>query len=154
MSEAYLLGGRAYRSAATQTTWQQDNWTMALLRKHGLSESTDVLHAILACGEAAEFLAGWLVAKDQTWSPEVARENAAYFNGLTDPASKAQLYDVIGRLLTDFFPHGGSSSTASPTSSEGSTRRKPGRRRATLPAISAVSGPMSSPPSPSSTASE
>jgi hypothetical protein len=160
---AYMLGGRPYRSAAQQPTWRQGNWTMALLRRHpavtrAIDSNGDVLGALLDTDQSAEFLAGWLVEDGETWSPEVARKNSAYFNGLTDPEGHAQLYDALTILLADFLALGGSSSTASPTSSGQSARKtgKRGSRRrppAPTPPTSLASGPTSSPPSPSTPAS-
>lgn len=155
-----MLGGRPYRSAAQQpTTFQHDAHVMALLRKHAavfkaVESDGDVLGALLTA-EPASFLAAFLVEDGKAWSVEDAGANAAFFNGLTDPESKAALLDAITVLLNDFFVAGGSSSTASPTSSDAPTgrRRRPRRRPALTPSSDTASGPPSSPPSPSPTPS-
>ena len=158
MALAYLLGGRPYRSAAQQPTWRQGNWTMALLRRHpavtkAIDSGGDVLLALLETQESARFLAGWLVEDGQPWTTEGAERNAAYFDALTDPEGQAALYDALTILLSDFLALGGSSSTASPTSSAptSQTGKRGSRRRprATTPPPSPASGPTSSPPSPS-----
>lgn len=159
MANAYLLGGRAYRSAAQQTTFQHDAYLMALLRRHKLVEvieaDGDLLGAILASGEAAELLSALLVEDGKAWNPTDAKANVGYFNALTDQESKAQLTDALILLLADFFAPGGSSSTASPTSSTRRPRRKTASRGSRVPVpaptpqTATENGPTSSPPSPS-----
>lgn len=161
--QVYMLGGRAYGSAATQTTFAQDGWIMGLFRKHGfgkvVARDGDLLGAVLEAGAAAPLLAGLLTEDRTPWSREAAVKNAAYFDGLADPADKQALLDALALLLADFFVPGGSSSTASPTSStrRRSQRAKGNARKSILPATtrsdSAASGPTSSPPSPSAPAS-
>jgi hypothetical protein len=165
MAHYYLLGGRAYRSAATQTTIQQDARTMALLRKYpalqrAIDGDGDLLGALLD-SDPASFVAQLLVedTDGKVWTPEDAAANAVFFNGLTDAESKAQFFDALTILLSDFFALGGSSSTASPTSSEPRRergtkgRRRRSSRRAVTPPSDSASGPASSPVSPTSTAS-
>lgn len=162
MAMVYMLGGRAYCSAATQTTIQQDARTMALLRKspalqRAIDGDGDLLAALLDA-DPAQFVAQLLVEDGATWTPAGAARNAEFFNGLTDPASKAQFFDALTQLLADFFALGGSSSTASPTFSEPNpaspVKRRPRRRKPLVPTppTSAESGPVSSPSSPSSPA--
>jgi hypothetical protein len=129
---------------------------MALLRRHKLVEvieaDGDLLGAILASGEAAELLSALLVEDGKAWNPADAKANVGYFNALTDAESKAQLTDALILLLADFFAPGGSSSTASPTSSPRRRGRKASAPRlpVTTREISAASGPTSSLSSPSS----
>jgi hypothetical protein len=159
-----LLGGRAYRSAATATTFEQDAYLMALLRKHHIVEAVeadgDVLAAILGSGQIAEFLAALLVVDGTEWSRTGAELNARTFNGLTDVDDKARLFSAVESLLAGFFALGGASSVNSPTSSTATATesqrresRKLRRPRVTGHENSSENGPMSSPPSLSSTAS-
>lgn len=163
MPEVFKLGGRDYVPAATLTTFEQDAYLMALLRKHHIAETVeadgDVLAAVLGSGQIAEFLAALIVVDGTEWSRVGAETNARTFNALTAPEDKARLFAAVESLLAGFFSLGGTSSPASPTSSTpGATRsrRRPARRNAPTPAPSPTdspaSGPMSSPPSPSSTA--
>ena len=159
--QAYLLGGRAYGSAATQPTFAQRGWLMGLMREHKLDRvidrNGDLLTAVLKAGCASDLLAGLLTEDRKPWHREDAEKNAAYFDGLTEPSDAQQLLDALAFLLADFFPHRGSSSTASPTSSTRPPRqtasrgRKP-RRPVTTPESSTETSPASSPPSVSAPA--
>lgn len=160
--EAYLLGGRAYGSAATQPTIAQSGYLMGVLRKHGLDKvigrDGDLLGAVLEAGCASQLVAGLLTEDRRPWKRDEALKNAEFFDSLTDEASHAEFWGALSRLLPDFFPHGGSSSTASPTSSTRRGRKTEARpRKPRLPArppeSSTTSGLPSSPSSPSAPAS-
>lgn len=158
MVNYYLLGGRSFRSAATQTTFAQDGYLMGVVRANKLdtaiNRDEDMLAAIFTAGCASALLSALLVEDGKTWSRETALANVTHFDGLTADDEKALLVAALERLLIRFFPAGGSSSKASPTSSrEGAPRRRPRRRTVAMPAITAESGPDSSPTSPSTPAS-
>lgn len=160
MANGYLLGGRAYRSAATQPTFAQRGFIMGTLRTNGIdaviNRDGDVLGAVLDTGCATKLLAGVLVEDGNAWSREAAVTNAAFFDGLTSEEDFTALCTAVEALLVGFFsqPNAGSS-TASPTSSAPSAKAKRGTRRprAPKPVSDTVSSPTSSPSSPSNAAS-
>jgi hypothetical protein len=167
VAAVYMLGGRAYRSATTQTSIRQDNWTMALYRRHRVLERTrkgeDLVGILLDSNAIAGFLAGVLAEDDKPWTFADAKANEALFERLqdtaADPETRTAFYDALTLVLDDFFANGGSSWTASPTSPANENARKArkprGQRRPRVmtPTNDTASGPASSPPSPSSTAS-
>jgi hypothetical protein len=158
MAEVFMLGGRAYRSAATAPTFAQRGFLMGVTRTHALDATIardgDLLAAIFSAGCASTLLAALLVETDNAWTREAAIKNAAFFDGLTADEDHAALLAALEGLLAGFFPPSGTSSPDSPTSSTraatGKAARKPRRRRVAMPAIDTASSPTSSPPSPSS----
>jgi hypothetical protein len=154
-----MLGGRAYRSAAQQPTFAQSGYLRGLLLTHGLypviESGGDVLAAIYTAGCESALIAGLIVEDGRSWSREAAAKNAQFFEGLTDAAEHAQLDDALALLLSNFTTPKGISNEASPTFSADTPKgkRKTRRRRAETPPSAAGSGSMSSPVSPTSTAS-
>ena len=151
-----MLGGRAYRSAAQQTTFAQDGYVMGVVRTHQLDDvinrGEDLLAAVFSSGSAASLLSGVLVEDGQVWSRERAIANARHFDALTAPEDKAALLAAMEGLLAGFFLDASPSSTDSPTSSgEAGTRRRRSRRARTR-TTAADTGSASSPVSPTTTA--
>lgn len=150
-----MLGGRAYGSAATQTTIAQSGYLMGVLRKHGLdrviNKDGDLLGAVMEAGCASALVAGLLTEDRKSWTRDEALKNAAFFDALPNDDNKV-FWDALALLLADFFVPGGSSSTASPTSSTRPPRKTAARgRKPRLPAnkppnSAEMSGPESSPP--------
>jgi hypothetical protein len=159
MAEAYVLGGRPYRSPAQQPTFAQRGYLMGTLRTHkidvAINKDADVLAAIFSTGCASALLSGLLVEDGAAWTREKAIKNAAYFDGLTTDDDFTALCAALESLLAGFFPLTGSSSTASPTSSTPPARkaRKQRRPRVPTPTSDTASSPDSSPHSPSSAVS-
>lgn len=161
--DAYLLGGRAFGSAATQTTFAQDGYLMGVVRANKLdvaiNRDEDLLAAIFQTGCASALLAGLLTEDRKPWSREDALKNAAHFDSLTAAEDKAALLAALEGLLAGFFHDAGRSST--PSTATSSTRpprktqvrgRKP-RPPALTQSSAAATGSPSSPPSPSAPAS-
>lgn len=155
-----MLGGRAYGSAATQTTFAQDGYLMGVVRANKLdvaiNRDEDLLAAIFVAGCASALLAGLLTEDRKPWSVADAKANALYFDGLTADEDKSQLLAALEGLLAGFFLGGGRSSTHStgmsstrPPRKTAARGRKPRLPVQTPQASAETSGPESSPSSPS-----
>jgi hypothetical protein len=148
MAERHLLGGRTF-IPITESTVEHDLYFHGLagqaglrFEKHEHESAGDfaerLLEETIQSGKALELL-GCLVVPEETglegWSPEEARETAAFIGKLTGEEDKALVRALILSLLMDFFRCG----LASIWTSAKSSRTSPGRHGANgVPTATAV----------------
>jgi hypothetical protein len=117
LDRGVVLSGRVFRRAAG-TTVEQDVFTSSALRASGLrgilrrfdplhddidDQISGVLLAAFRSGHAFQFLAGVLTEAGAEWATPAAEANARFFATRSDPADKAQIYELIQWVLLDFF---------------------------------------------------
>lgn len=127
VQETITLGGREFESAEVSTL-EHDCWFLERLGEAeldqvviGENETADdfargLMHRVMREGHVFRLLAGLIVPVGGTWSPEVARDTAAFLAQLTETEDKEEVTVLISSMLLDFFERGLSSIVTSPGS--------------------------------------
>lgn len=127
-TDPILVKGRVFRPA-TRTTFAQDMYVMDLVSNTEMEKMSVVSGADLnkmaekilldayRSGNLFKILAGMVVEDGVKWTPQVAEENAEFFENLTDPADKEALHEAMAGVVLSFFVNAEGFLRTSPKSS-------------------------------------